>query len=324
MVRPLRIAVTDPIIAGFAERLRRTERAHEWTFVDAGSVRDAIDGADVIVCSRLRADDVPEGSAVRLVHASGAGVDRIGQGAVPPDAAVCNTGHHGVAIAEHVLMVAMMLRRRAIDADRRMRAGEWRTVATAPDAPFHRMLAGSTIGIIGFGEIGQDIARLARGVGMHVIATRRRPEAELPADVDADLVLGQDRLADLLRDSDIVVTTVPLDDRTRGLIDADALAVMRADALLINVARGPIIDEDALFAALSAGRIGGAGIDVWWGAPDGTAAPPSVARFAELENTVLTPHFSGHAREVFERRADDIARNIDLLDRGLPLERRVS
>lgn len=319
----MRIAVTDPIITGFAERLRRTERAHEWIFTDAGSVREAIDGADVIVCSRLHADDVPEGSAVRLVHASGAGVDRIETNAIPPSAAVCNTGHHGAAIAEHVLMVTMMLRRRALGADRRMRTGEWRTVATDPDAPFHRMLAGSTIGIVGFGEIGQDIARLARGIGMRVIATRRRPEAELPADVDADRILGQDRLAELLRDSDVVVTTVPLDDRTRGLIDATALAMMRPEALLINVARGPIVDEDALFAALSAGRIAGAGIDVWWEAPDGVIAPPSVSRFAALENTVLTPHFSGHAREVFELRAADIARNIDLLDQGLPLERRV-
>lgn len=323
MVTPLQIAVTDPIISAFAERLRRTAREHTWRFAGDMPVRDAIDGADVIVCSRLAAADVPQDSPARLVHASGAGIDRIDEAAVPRGAAICNTGHHGAAIAEHVMMVAMMLRRRVLEADRHMRAGQWRTVATAPGTPFHRGIADATIGIVGFGEIGQDVARLARGFGMRIVATRRRPEAPLPPGASIDRVLGQDQLDVLLGDSDIVVITVPLDEHTRGLIDAAAIATMRPDAILINVARGPIVDEDALFTALSTGRLGGAGIDVWWGAPEGTSAPGPVARFAALNNVVLTPHHSGHAREVFEKRAADIARNIDLLDQGLPLERRV-
>ncbi|WP_105567218.1 2-hydroxyacid dehydrogenase [Microbacterium halophytorum] len=324
MVRPLRIAVTDPIIAGFAEHLERTERRHSWHYAaDFPSKRAATDGADVVVCSVLTPQDMPITPSARLLHASGAGIDRIDREAIPSDAAICTTGHHGPAIAEHVIMTALMLRRRALEADAQMRRGEWRTVATAPGTPFHRTLAGSTFGIVGFGEIGQAVARLAAGFGARITATRRRPEAPLPEGAAADRVYADDGLEEMLAESDVVVVTVPLTDETRGLIDSAALAVMRPDAVLVNVARGPVVDEDALFDALVSGRLAGAGIDVWWGAPDGTTPPASVARFAALGNTVLTPHFSGHAREVFEQRAADIARNIDLLDRGQPLERRV-
>jgi phosphoglycerate dehydrogenase-like enzyme len=323
---PLRIAVTDPIISAFADDLRRTEREHEWTFADAtnpASVSAAIDGADVIVCSRLTAADMTGGAGVRLVHATGAGVDRIDLDQVPQAAAVCNTGHHGPAIAEHVLMTALMLRRRATAADAEMRRGEWRTVATVPGTPYHRTLAGSTLGLIGYGEIGRSVARLAKAFGMRVVALRRHPDAGgLGAEL-LDRVYGEKDLHPLLDESDVVVITAPLTETTRGLIDAPALTHLHPDALIVNVARGAIIDEDALYDALAAGRIGGAAIDVWWDAPAGAEAPPVVHRFAALDRVVLTPHYSGHAREVFTARAADIARNIDLLDAGQPLERRV-
>lgn len=323
MVRPLRIAVTDPIITGFADHLRRTAREHEWRFAADSSEREVLDGADIVVCSRLAAEDMPNAPTARLVHATGAGIDRIEAGAIPAGSAVCNTGHHGSAIAEHVIMVAIMLSRRALEADRQMREGTWHTVATVPGTPFHRSLGGATMGILGFGEIGQAVARLATGLGMRVVATRRRPDAPLPHGVAADRIYAEAELDSLLSESDVVVVTVPLTDETRGLVGREAFDAMRPSAILINVARGAVVDEHALFEALSTGRIAGAGIDVWWGAPSGTTAPPAVSQFATLQNTVLTPHFSGHAREVFERRAADIARNIDLLDEGLPLERRV-
>lgn len=326
MSEPLRIAVTDPIISAFADELRRTERPHEWTFADAadpGSVRAAIDGADVVICSRLTAEDMAGGGRVRLVHATGAGVDRIDVDQVPAGAALCNTGHHGPAIAEHVLMTALMLRRRAIEADAQMRRGDWRTVATAPGTLYHHSLAGSTLGLIGYGEIGRSVAHLAKAFGMRVIAMRRHPDATGPGTELLDQVYGEDQLHPLLGESDVVVTTAPLTESTRGLIDAAALAQLHPDALVINVARGAIIVEDALHAALAEGRIGGAAIDVWWDAPQGTEAPPIVHRFASLDRVVLTPHYSGHTREVFTARAADIARNIDLLDAGLPLERQV-
>ncbi len=327
MSAPLRIAVTDPIIAEFADELRRTARPHEWVFADLdvpGSVRAAIEGADVVIGSRLTVDDMARADSVRLVHVTGAGVDRVEDGAVPEGVPLCNTGHHGPAIAEHVLMTALMLRRRVLSVDAELRRGEWRTVATAPGSiPYHRSLAGSTLGLIGYGEIGRSVAHLAKAFGMRVIAMRRHPDAGGPGTELLDRVYGEVQLHPLLNESDVVVVTAPLTESTRGLIDADALAQLHPDALIINVARGALIDEDALYAALAEKRIGGAGIDVWWDAPEGTQAPASVRRFAALDRVVLTPHYSGHAREVFTARAADIARNIDLLDAGLPLERQV-
>ena len=331
MRAPLRIAVTDPIIATFADDLRRTARLHEWVFADPAvpaSARSAIEGADVVVCSRLTVDDMAHADRVRLVHVTGAGVDRVETGAVPDGVPLCNTGHHGPAIAEHVLMTALMLRRRVLHADAEMRRGEWRTVATvpgpAPDGvPFHRALAGSTLGLVGYGEIGRSVAHLAKAFGMRVIALRRHPDAGGPGTDLLDRVYGEDQVHPLLGASDVVVVTAPLTESTRGLIDAEALAQLHPDALIINVARGALIDEDALYAALSERRIGGAAIDVWWDAPRGTDAPDVVRRFAGLDRVVLTPHSSGHAREVFTARSADIARNIDLLDAGLPLERQV-
>lgn len=322
---PLRIAVTDPIMSAFADDLRRTERPHEWVFADLevpGSTRAAIEGADVVICSRLTVEEMAGADHVRLVHATGAGVDRVDAGAVPDGVPLCNTGHHGAAIAEHVIMTALMLRRRVIEADAEMRRGEWRTIATA-GVPYHRSLAGSTLGLIGYGEIGRAVAHLATAFGMRVVALRRHPDADGPGTELLDRVYGEDELHLLLRESDVVVVTAPLTESTRGMIDADALAQLHADALIVNVARGALIDEDALYAALADGRIGGAAIDVWWDAPQGAEAPPVVQRFAGLDRVVLTPHHSGHAREVFTARAADIARNIDLLDAGLPLERQV-
>lgn len=322
---PLRIAVIDPIISAFADDLRRTERPHEWVFADLetpGSTRAAIAGADVVICSRLTADDMADADRVRLVHVTGAGVDRVDAGAVPDGVPLCNTGHHGPAIAEHVIMTALMLRRRALEADAEMRRGEWRTIATA-GTPYHHSLAGSTLGLIGYGEIGRSVAHLAKAFGMRVVALRRHPDAGGPGTELLDHVYGEGELHALLAESDVVVVTAPLTESTRGMIDADALAQLGADALIINVARGALIDEDALQAALAEGRIGGAAIDVWWDAPQGALAPETVQRFAALDRVVLTPHHSGHAREVFTARAADIARNIDLLDAGLPLERQV-
>ncbi|WP_455904054.1 2-hydroxyacid dehydrogenase [Microbacterium sp.] len=329
--RPLRIAVTDPIMSAFADDLRRTERPHEWVFADpgvSGSARAAIDGADVVICSRLTTDDMAGADHVRLVHATGAGVDRIDAEAVPDGVPLCNTGHHGPAIAEHVIMTALMLRRRALEADAEMRRGEWRTIATVPGSPpagvpYHRSLAGSTLGLIGYGEIGRSVAHLAKAFGMRVVALRRHPDAGGPGTELLDRVYGEEQLHPLLRESDVVVVTAPLTESTRGMIDADALAQLHADALIVNVARGALIDEDALYAALAEKRIGGAAIDVWWDAPQGAEAPPVVQRFAALDRVVLTPHHSGHASEVFTARAADIARNIDLLDARLPLERQV-
>jgi phosphoglycerate dehydrogenase-like enzyme len=131
---------------------------------------------------------------------------------------------------------------------------------------------------------------------------------------------GEHQLHELLAASDVVVVTIPLSDSTRGLIDAAALAAMKPTAILVNVARGAVVDEKALHTALTDGTIAGAGIDVWWRNPRDPDTPlPSHLDFTALDNVVLTPHQSGHTEEVFAGRAGDITDHIDALGAGLPL-----
>ncbi|MBF4459077.1 2-hydroxyacid dehydrogenase [Pseudoclavibacter sp. VKM Ac-2867] len=321
----MRILVTDPIIARFAELLARTEREHEWSFaaeLGPAELENSLRGADIVIASVLTAQQASSLRPDALLHVTGAGADRVSVDALPSGVTICNTGHHGAAIAEHVVMTALMLRRRALQADAQMRAGEWRTIGNDASIPFHPMLRGTTLGLLGVGEIGTEVGRLAQALGMRLIALRQRPDAPRPDGLDLAEVLGPDRLLDFVAASDVLVVSIPLSERTRGTIGAAELAAAKPELVLINVARGGVVDEDALFDALAEGRIAGAGIDVWWGAPDADGhAPASVERFSPLANTVLTPHYSGHARQVFELRAADIARNIDLRAAGLPLER---
>ena len=320
MPEALNVLVTEPIMGRFRDTLTRSGTSpHRWTFrFDPDPA--AVAAADVLVCSAAGPELLAAAPDLRLVHVTGAGLDGIAFDALGPRTAVVNTFHHGRSIAEHVVMTAMMLLRRVPAADRDLRAGVWRSVMVDDTHPFGGMLTGRTIGIIGFGEIGGEVARLAGAMGMRVRAVRRNPAAPLPGGVEVEHVGPVEELPQLLAASDVVVVTVPLDDSTRGLVDAAALAAMRRSAVLVNVARGAVVDEDALHDALSRGVIAGAGIDVWWRSPrHAGGARPSDRDFTGFANVVLTPHQSGHTEETFLGRAHDIADNVDALAAGHPL-----
>ena len=320
---PLNVLVTDSIMARFGPELLVGDDRNTWTLAadwSAAEILAELPRTDVLVCSSMTREMAAAAGRLQLVQVTGAGFDKIPVDDLGAGVALANTFHHGRPIAEHVVMVALMLNRHVQSADRQMRAGQWRTVANDPEVAFHGVLAGRTVGLLGLGGIGQEVARLAGALGMRVQAIRRNVTGAVPADLDLDWVGG---LADLLRlmsTSDIVVVTIPLSDDTRGVVDAAALAAMKPTGLLVNVARGAVVDEDALYDALVGGVIAGAAIDVWWGAPTpDRAAPPATARFAALENTILTPHHSGHARSTFELRAADITANVQNVANGRPL-----
>lgn len=318
----LDVVVTDPIISRFAERLTAAAPEHRWRFLANAPASDqaaALVASDVIVCSRLGAAEAASARAARLVHVTGAGLDRVAVDALPTRVAVANTFHHARPIAEHVLMSVLALSRRLLPADRELRSGTWRTIATDSDVPLHPTLDTMTLGVVGLGSIGLETVRLAEAVGMSTAAVRHRPDAPVPDGVHPRWVGGTTDLPRLLAESDVVVVTVPLSAATEGLIGAAELAAMRPTALLVNVARGPVVDEGALYRALAEGGIAGAAIDVWWGAPAPGRTPPADLPFADLDNVLLTPHHSGHARRTFELRADDIADNVRRLARGQEL-----
>ena len=320
---PLRVLVTEPVMSRFTHVLTRAGASpHTWTFA-SGTGELALERArdtDVLVCSSATADLVASMPRLRLVQVTGAGYDRIPVPALPAEVMLANTFHHGRSIAEHVVMVSLMLLRGVLRSDSDMRRGVWQNAIVSDGYPFGGVLAGRTLGLVGLGEIGSSVARLAAALGMRVRAVRRDPAAPLPADLQLDHVAPDSALHELLAASDVVVVTVPLSDTTRGLLGAEALAAMRPSAILINVARGPVVDEQALHDALTSGTIAGAGIDVWWRNPrDDDAPPPSHLDFTTLPNVVLTPHQSGHTDEVFAGRARDITDNVDALAEGRPL-----
>lgn len=318
-VPALDVVVTEPVMSRFADVLTRGGTSpHRWTF--AGDVDDdARAAAHVLVCASTTEAELASMPNLRLIHVTGAGVDKVPVAALG-GTALANTFHHGRSIAEHVVMVAMMLRRDVLRSEHDVRDGVWRNAIVDPDYPFGRVLRGAVLAVVGFGEIGSEVARLGLALGMSVRAVRRDPTVTSPAGLEDVHVVGEADLHDALAVADVVVVTVPLSDATRGLIGAAELAAMREDAVLVNVARGPVVDERALHDALSAGTIGGAGIDVWWRNPrEPQNPPPSTLDFTTFGNVVLTPHQSGHTDETFRGRAQDITDNVDALAEGRPL-----
>ena len=317
----LHVVVTDPIISRFADQLTGGGTdGHAWSMAAEWSearVRAALASADVVVCSRLSDSDAVACAQARLIQVSGAGYDRIALDAVPAHVPVANAYCHGRSIAEHVLMVTMMLSRHVLRADRELRAGTWRTIATDADVPFGSTLSGRVLGIVGLGEIGGHVARVASALGMRVRAVRSNPGAVGPEGAKIDWVGGVDDLIELAAASDVLVVTTPLSERTRGMVGASVLAAMPSTGLLINVARGPVVDERALYEALMRDEIAGAGLDVWWEG-SGTGQPSSMP-FGELDNVVMTPHQSGHTVDTFDARARTIAANVDAVVNGQPI-----
>ncbi|MFD8523397.1 2-hydroxyacid dehydrogenase [Streptomyces capillispiralis] len=313
----MRIMLNHRILSRFHDRLKAsTQGEHDWLESfdwDPDRLSEAIADVDVYVGSKLRAEDARRAARLRLVHVVGAGYDGIPLDALHPRVTVATTHHHGRSIAEHVLMSVMMLSRDVLGADRALRAGRWRNVAVDPTLPFGTTVRGRRVGVIGFGETGTEVARLCQAAGMRIRAVRRDPSAPYPADLRPDWVGGDDRLPDLLADSDVVVVTVPLGAATEGLIGPAELAAMGSGALLVNVARGPVVQEQALYEALRSGTIAGAALDVWWSGPPDA---PSRLPFHELPNVLMTPHHSGHTADTFAARATEIAANIDRLERG--------
>ena len=208
---------------------------------------------------------------------------------------------------------------RLFEAVTAFRGGSWIASPQFGGGPPQGEVMGRTIGIIGYGRIGREVAERAAGLKCRVLAANRSPVAD-PAPAEAVFRLAElDRMLPLC---DTVLISCGLAPETKGLIDARRLALMKPGALLINVARAAILDEDALYAALKDGRLGGAALDVWWQYPT-QAEPdrrPSRQPFHELPNVLITPHSSSSIEATADRRWSVVAANLDRFARGEPLE----
>lgn len=249
---------------------------------------------------------------LRAAIRHGAGLDMI-----PVDAAtsagvlVANVpAVNARSVAEHVFMVSLCLLRQFRLVDKGLRAESWNAGRSYADS--NHELAGKTIGIVGLGAVGREVARIAEhGFGLEVVATTGGSSAPPPG----VRVIGID---DLVAISDMIVLCCPLTPQTRGLIGAARIARMKPTALLVNVARGPVIDDDALISALQNNRIGGAALDVF-----ATQPLPAGHPYFGLGNVVLTPHMAGITEESMMRMGTGAAgETLRVLAGELPLNLR--
>jgi phosphoglycerate dehydrogenase-like enzyme len=260
----------------------------------------------------------PKAPKLELLQVPGAGYDGIDVGAIPAGVALCNVFEHEPGVSEYALLAMLEWCHRLGRADREMRSGVWTRSSRFGGAPDDE-LAGKTLVIVGLGRIGRAVARRARAFDMRVLAVNRSADKTDPS---VERVVGLERLHATIGEADFVVLGCALTPETRGLIDAAALSAMKTTAVVINPARGAVVDEGALYDALLHRRIGGAAIDTWWDYP-ATAAPrdPSTRLpFHRLDNVILSPHIAGWTTGTVKRRTLGMARNLDRLAHAEPLE----
>jgi phosphoglycerate dehydrogenase-like enzyme len=316
----LRVGFAGSFSASLAARVR----AHlaipcDVVLDDERGIVSRLPGLDVLVTLGFTGEMGAAAKSLKLVQVPGAGLDRIERPALPPGTWLANAYAHETGIAEYVIGAMLTSSRQFCRLDASLRAGTWESAwsVSAPPPPPAPELAGKTLGILGYGRIGHSVATRARAFDMTIWATRRDPAG---ADSRGLAFLGGPAaLPEVLARADCLVITLPLTPATRGLLGAAELQAMKRSALLINVARAEIVDEDALFRALVDGTIAGAALDVWYQYPK-AAGPtfPSRHAFHELANVLMTPHVSGWTEGMLEGRARIIAENIHRVARGEP------
>ena len=267
-------------------------------------------GADVIVVRAPIPEEVVRREAgLRALVRHGAGLDMIPvEAATRAGVLVANVpGANAVTVAEHAIWSALALLRCHPQVNADLRADGW--AAGRAHADRGRELSGRTLGVVGMGNIGRALARIAgQGFGMRVLTHTRRPEA-VPEGVAAV------SLDALIAEADVLVLACPLTEETRGLIGAARLGAMQRGAILVNVSRGPVVEEKALVEALASGHLGGAALDVF-----DTQPLPSDHPLMTLPNVILTPHMAGITEESMLRMGQGVVEEVRRIARGeMPL-----
>ncbi len=302
----MRIVVTEFMDAQAVSRLAAAhDTLYDKDLVDQPeALASAVAGADALVVrnrTQVRAELIGRATRLRVVGRLGVGLDNI-------DVPACQargievipaTGANALAVAEYVIGTAMGLLRGAYGSTAEVAAGRWPRAALSNG----REIAGKTVGVVGFGGIGRLTARLARAVGMVAIGC----DAQIPPQsaVWREESVTPCPFDELLSRADVVTLHVPLTPATRGLLDARAIASMKSGAVLVNTARGGVVDEAAVAASLRSGHLGGAALDVFDAEPLPAGSP-----LAGAPNLILTPHIAGVTAESNVRVSTMIAERV--------------
>jgi len=281
-------------------------------------------GCDVLLTFRVP-NDIANRASVKWIQLLSAGADHVLGGPLKGSKIPITTasGIHATPIAEYTLASMLAYAHRIHLAIRAQVRHEWMRsgafMAGVDD------IRGKTLGIIGYGSIGRETARLAAAFGMKVLALKRNPSDRVDAgwcpaglgDPDGKIparYFGPEECDAILRESDYVSVTLPLTDHTRKFVGERELAAMKPGAYLVNVGRGEVIDESAMAAALSAKKLGGAGLDVFEHEPLEASSP-----LWDLENVILTPHISGANRGYMDKACELFAENLKRFAANRPL-----
>ena len=294
---------------------RKPSFDHEW--IEFGEttldhVVGRLEGATIAICNKLqlRGDALAQLPKLRLIAVAATGVDNVDLAYCRShNIAVCNTRGYAVnSLPEHALMLMLALRRNLVAYRADIQARRWHEARQfcLLNHPIED-LKGTTLGIVGFGTLGRSMAQLGRAIGMEVIVADRKDAAVVRAD--------RVSFTDALRLSDVISLHCPLTHETRNLIGADELQQMKPGAILINTARGGLIDDHALLDALRAGRLAGAGIDVLRNEPPREGNP---LLDVDLPNLIVTPHNAWASRQAMQTLADQLIGNLEAFMTGEP------
>jgi phosphoglycerate dehydrogenase-like enzyme len=237
-----------------------------------------------------------------------------------PHISVHNIHHNAAPVAELAISMMLALAKGLISIDASMRKHDW---SPRYKSGLIQLLTGKKVLILGFGAVGRQIATRCQGLGMKVSAIRREDAGQIDENIT---VYPASRLDNLLLDTEVLFLALPLTEQTKKMIGAERLSMLPERAIVINISRGRIIDEKALYESLQSGRIK-AGLDVWYNYPGGeiprSSTPPSTYPFHELANVIMTPHLAGNSDGTEELRAKELARLLNLALQGNSLPNQV-
>ena len=307
---PRIVFVTDfPVAADRAREMAPS--GFELAIVPARSAEynEAMKDAEYLVgfVDSLVDDELFEvGPKLKLIQLLSAGYDKANiPSARKAGVPICNNGGaNSVAVSEHALLLMLAVSRQLVYQHRTVTAGNWRGNST----PELHELRGRSLGIVGLGTIGKKTARLAKAFGMEVLYY---DIARLTEDQEDSLGVRFRLLREMLREADVITVHTPLNDSTRHMISTEEFALMKETAIIVNTARGPVIDEKALYEALTSGSIAAAGLDVF----DQEPPEPDNPLFG-LDNVILTAHMAGPTYESNKARVRNSFDNVQRVARG--------
>jgi phosphoglycerate dehydrogenase-like enzyme len=301
LVRKLLICVRHPFDqwnapVWFSDRLRSNfPQICVVHLADYPHVDDEIVDAEIVVSWSIRPEQIASAKKLRWIHSPAAAIHQLmSPELIDSDITLTNAREvHGPVVAEHVIALIFSLAKKIPDSVRLQQKHVWGQQILWDELPRIREVAGATLGIVGLGSIGRAVVKSAKALAMKVIAVREHPEKGREG---ADCVFGPAEIGKVFRSADYVVLAAPVTANTKAIANAERLSLMKPEACLINVGRGPLVDEPALVAALREKKIGGAALDVFPKEP-----LPADSVLWDVPNLLITPHTAALTDKLWER-----------------------